>query len=241
MRLGVTTLLAGWLLAISPAQADTGNAQPGIPLNSFKAVYTTAFDMGVSLNGEAIRVLKSLDNGSWSFSSEASALMAGISEKTRFTYQPSEHIKPLSYRYHRKVLGKSRKASVDFDWDSNRVTTVVKDTPWKMSVPEATQDKLSYQLQLRLDLMAGKTEMTYSVADGGKLKEYRFKVTGEESIETPFGTYNAVRVMRDRGENADRETLIWFAPELDYLIVRLEQTESDGKTYALLLKNLETP
>ena len=48
--------------------------------------------------------------------------------------------------------------------------------------------------------------------------------------------------MRDRGEDADREN-----PDLvcgqswDYLIVRLQQTESDGKTYALLLKNLETP
>jgi hypothetical protein len=108
-------------------------------------------------------------------------------------------------------------------------------------VPTGTQDKLSYQLQLRLDLLAGKTDMTYAVADGGKLKEYRFKVTGEEQIDTPYGRYNAVRVMRDRGEDADRETLIWLAPELDYLIVRLEQTESDGKTYALLLKNLETP
>ncbi len=240
MRLGVSILLSGWLLA-QPVQADTGTKQTETPLNSFKAVYTTAFDLGVSLNGEAIRELKPLENGDWSFTSEASALMAGISEKTRFTYLPSEHIKPISYRYHRKILGKSRKASIDFDWANNRVTTIVKDQPWKMSIPEATQDKLSYQLQMRLDLMAGKTEMTYAVADGGKLKEYRFTVTGEETIETPFGTFNAVRVMRDRGANAERETLIWFAPELDYLIVRLEQTETDGKTYGLLLKNLETP
>jgi hypothetical protein len=168
-------------------------------------------------------------------------MMAGISEVTRFNYQPTQPIQPLSYRYHRKVLGKSRKASIDFDWAKQSATTVVKDTPWKMQVPAGTQDKLSYQLQLRLDLLAGKTDMTYAVADGGKLKEYRFKVTGEEQIDTPYGRYNAVRVMRDRGEDADRETLIWLAPELDYLIVRLEQTESDGKTYALLLKNLETP
>ncbi len=240
MRLGVSILLSGWLLA-QPVQADTGTTQNGTPINSFKAVYTTAFDLGVSLSGEAVRELKPLENGDWSFTSEASSLMAGISEKTRFTYLPSEHIKPISYRYHRKVLGKSRKASIDFDWTNKRVTTIVKDQPWKMSIPEATQDKLSYQLQMRLDLMAGKTEMTYAVADGGKLKEYRFTVTGEETIETPFGTYNAVRVMRDRGANAERETLIWFAPELDYLIVRLEQTETDGKTYGLLLKNLETP
>lgn len=235
MRTGVTTLLIGCLLAHTPAQADTLT-----PLTPFKAVYTTAFDLGVSFSGEAVRQLQSQNDGSWTFSSEASSMMAGISETTRFEYLPTRVIKPLSYRYKRKLLGKSRKASIDFDWSKGLVTTVVKDQPWKMPIPEATQDKLSYQLQLRLDLMAGKTEMHYAVADGGKLKEYRFKVTGEEEVDTPYGHYRAIRVIRDRGEDADRETLIWFAPALDYLIVRLEQTESDGKTYALLLKNLET-
>lgn len=234
IRSGFTAILAGCMLALSPAHAEE------IPITGFKAVYTTAFDMGISLSGEAVRELKPLPEGGWHFTSSASALMASISEKTRFHYLPTDSIRPDSYRYHRKVLGKSRKASVDFDWVQQQVTTVVKDKPWKMEVPAGTQDKLSYQLQMRLDLLAGKTEMTYAVADGGKLKEYRFKVTGEEEIETPYGRYTAVRVMRDRGEDADRETLIWFAPELDYLIVRLEQTESDGKTYALLLKKLET-
>lgn len=235
MRLTLATLLTGCLLSSLPAQADTAQ------LPAFKATYTTAFDMGISLSGEAVRQLQRTENGQWRFSSEAAAMMAGISEITRFDYRPSETITPLSYRYHRKVLGKSRKASIDFDWSRQSVTTVVKDKPWKMQVPAGTQDKLSYQLQLRLDLLAGKTRMVYPVADGGKLKEYRFKVVGEEEIDTPYGRYNAVRVMRDRGADADRETLIWLAPELDYLIVRLEQTESDGKTYALLLKNLETP
>ncbi len=234
MRLTLATLLTGCLLGSLPAYADASQ------LPAFKATYTTAFDMGISLSGEAVRQLQQTENGQWRFSSEAAAMMAGISEVTRFNYYPSEPIQPVSYRYHRKVLGKSRKASVDFDWDKLSVTTVVKDKPWKMQVPTGTQDKLSYQLQMRLDLLEGKTDMSYAVADGGKLKEYRFKVTGEEEVDTPYGRYNAVRVMRDRGEDANRETLIWLAPELDYLIVRLEQTESDGKTYALLLKNLET-
>ncbi|MBA4502542.1 DUF3108 domain-containing protein [Marinobacterium marinum] len=235
MRLTLPTLLTGCLLASLPAHADTSH------LPAFKATYTTAFDMGISLSGEAVRELKQTEGGQWRFNSEASAMMAGISETTLFNYHPTEPIQPVSYRYHRKVLGKSRKANIDFDWASQSVTTVVKDTPWKMQVPAGTQDKLSYQLQLRLDLLAGKDSMTYSVADGGKLKEYQFKVTGEEEVVTPYGRYNAVRVMRDRGEDADRETLLWLAPDLDYLIIRLEQTESDGKTYALLLKNLETP
>lgn len=228
-------LLSGLLLATNPAQAETD------PLPPFKATYSTEFDLGVSLSGEAVRELHREADGFWRFSSEASAMLAGIREVSRFDYHSGEMIQPLAYDYQRKVLGKSRRASLEFDWLTGKVTTVVKDTPWKMAVSTGTQDKLSYQLQMRLDLKAGQQRMSYQVADGGKLKTYDFTVTGEEEIKTPFGTFNTVRVMRDRGEDADRETLIWFAPELDYLIVRLQQTESDGKTYGLLLKNLETP
>jgi hypothetical protein len=228
-------LLSLLLLAGAAAQAQTD------PLPPFKAVYTSEFDLGISLSGEVVRQLRREADGRWLFSSEASALMAGIRETTAFDYHDGALIRPLEYDYQRKVLGKSRRASIDFDWSEGKATTVVKETPWKMSVDVGTQDKLSYQLQMRLDLKAGRREMTYRVADGGKLKTYAFAVTGEEPVETPLCTFDAIRVMRDRGEGSERETLIWFAPELDYLIVRLQQTEPDGKTYDLLLKGLAQP
>lgn len=229
-----TALLSALLLTGTPAFAAAD------PLPPFKAVYTTEFDLGVSLSGEAVRELRREDNGRWHFTSEASAMMAGIREASEFDYRSGEMIRPFKYDYQRKVLGKSRRASIDFDWPAGKATNVVKDKPWKMAIDAGTQDKLSYQLQMRLDLKAGRQSMSYQVADGGKIKTYAFAVTGEEEVKTPYGTFNTVRVVRDRGEDSDRETLLWFAPELDYLIVRLQQTESDGKTYGLLLKNLET-
>lgn len=228
-------LLTALLLTGVPALADTA-----APLSPFRAIYTTEMDLGISLSGEAVRELRRDPGDRWHFSSEASAMMAGIREVSEFDYADRKTIRPFRYDYHRKVLGKSRRASLDFDWAAGKVTTVVKDQPWKMTVGPGTQDKLSYQLQMRLDLKAGLQTLSYQVADGGKLKTYNFAVTGQEQVETPYGTFQAVRVVRDRGKDADRQTLIWFAPELDYLIVRLQQTESDGKTYALLLKNLET-
>lgn len=229
-------LLTALLLTAPPVLADTA-----APLSPFRAIYTTEMDLGIALSGEAVRELRRDPDNLWHFSSEASAMMAGIREVSAFDYRNGETIRPFKYEYYRKVLGKSRRASLDFDWSAGKVTTVVKEQPWKMAIGPGTQDKLSYQLQMRLDLKAGLQTLSYQVADGGKLKTYSFAVTGQEQVETPYGTFQAVRVVRDRGKDADRQTLIWFAPELDYLIVRLQQTESDGKTYALLLKNLETP
>ena len=51
----------------------------------------------------------------------------------------------------------------------------------------------------------------------------RFKVEGNEQITTPAGSFNAVKVVRDRGEKSSRKTWIWFAPELDYMIVKIHQ------------------
>jgi len=228
-------LFSLFLIGSSPVLAETAHLPP------FRAIYTSEMDLGISISGEAVRELQQKEDGHWQFSSAASAMMAGIQEVSEFDYAQGEQIRPLKYDYQRKVLGKSRRASLDFDWSAGKVTTVVKEQPWKMAIAPGIQDKLSYQLQMRLDLKAGLQKLSYQVADGGKLKSYNFVVTGEEQVATPYGRFNAVRVVRDRGKDADRETLIWFAPELDYLIVRLQQTESDGKTYALLLKNLETP
>ncbi|TCK08613.1 DUF3108 domain-containing protein [Marinobacterium mangrovicola] len=236
MRQSLSTLLFvlnGMFIsaALAPAvSADT--------LTPFRATYTANLDAGVELNANAYRELRQQDDGTWIFDSTADAVVARQHEASHFTYS-DDQIQPLKYRYERKLLGRERLVDLKFNWAKSRVTTTVEEKPWSMKIPDGTQDKLSYQLQLRLDLAAGKKELVYEVADGGLLSEYRFRVIGEETVETPAGKFNALKVERVRGEDAKRTTHLWFAPELEYLIVKLYQVESDGKEYGLLLNQLE--
>ncbi|GGB89577.1 dehydrogenase [Marinobacterium zhoushanense] len=231
MRKGLSTLL------ISLALSQSGLAQAA-SLQSFRATYSATLDGSVAISADAVRELKQLEDGSWIFNSSADAVLAKQHEESHFTYS-DEQIRPLSYLYRREVLGKERRVELEFDWPRQRVKTTVEDKPWHMRIPGNTQDKLSYQLQLRKDLAAGRTELSYSVADGGLLSEYRFKVLGEERVTTPDGDYDAIKVERIRDESSGRTTHIWFAPALGYLIVKLYQTESDGREYGLLLNHLE--
>ncbi|MBV1787555.1 DUF3108 domain-containing protein [Marinobacterium sp. D7] len=231
MRKGLSTLL------ISLALSQSGLAQAST-LQSFRATYSATLEGGVAISADAVRELKQLEDGSWIFNSSADAVLATQQEESHFTYN-DEQIRPLSYLYRREVLGKERRVELEFDWSKQRVKTTVEDKPWHMRIPGNTQDKLSYQLQLRKDLAAGRTEFSYSVADGGLLSEYRFKVLGTERIATPDGEYDAIKVERVRDESSGRTTHIWFAPALEYLIVKLYQTESDGREYGLLLNHLE--
>jgi hypothetical protein len=165
-------------------------------------------------------------------------MVASFSEESRFKVN-GQTLQPLDYRYHKEVLGKKRDARLHFDWEQGKVTNQVQNKPWDMSVDHGTLDKLNYQLQLRRDLSEGRTKLRYPVADGGIMKTYDFSILGEEKVQTPMGEYTAVKVRRERGPDSKRETLIWFAKELDYLIVKLKQVEKNGKSYMLLLHELQ--
>lgn len=234
-RLMLQGIVTATLLSSLTAHAnDTPSVTP------FKAIYTSEWDAGIALKGEVERSLTQTADGQWLFRTYASAMIASIEEKSTVTFNQSQVV-PQNYHYKKIVLGKKKEAKLAFDWSAMSVNNDVDDKPWKMTISESTQDKLSYQLQMRLDLKAGKKgPLSYKIADGGRLKDYDFNIIGNEKIQSPMGEYDTIKVEMDRGPDASRETYIWYAPELDYMIVKLKQVEGDGKVYALQLKSMET-
>jgi len=81
-------------------------------------------------------------------------------------------------------------------------------------------------------------DMNYQVADGGRIKNYNFKITGEEFIDTPVGRIRTVKAIRLR-EGGERSTTFWLAPNYEFLLVRLLQIEKKGRGFELLLKEAE--
>jgi len=207
------------------------------PLTAFRALYSAQTDLDMS-SAEASRELKPLADGQWEFNVKASALLVTQRERSRFHFA-NGGIRPDSYRYLRELFGHQRRVDLTFDWRRQRVTTTVDEQPWQMPLALQTQDKLSYQLQMRLDLKRGLRQFSYPVADGGLLKTYRFEVIGQEHITTPYGEFDTLKVVRVRDGDEERVTHIWFAPALDFMVVRIYQSEADGKEYGLLLKQLE--
>lgn len=225
------------MLSVALSWAFPVSAAEEVTLKPFSASYEINWKSGISLSGNTVRKLSRHENGEWNFESKASAMFASVFESSQFKFQNNQII-PLQYHFKQSVLGKKRVADVQFNWEQLKVTNTVENKPWKMPISEGVQDKLSYQLLLQQDLARGLEEFNYSVADGGKLKQYKFVVDGKETIETPIGTYEAVRIKRLRDAKKNRETYIWFAPELDYQIIKLHQIEKKDKSYTLLLKEL---
>ncbi len=220
------------LLCLLPA-VQLAQAQ----LAPFSAKYSATLDLLIDLPVEATRRLEQSPSGIWYFTSEAKTTVARQSESSTLRFE-DQGWSPVSYKFNRSVFGRKRELSINFDAERQRITTVAKQQPWVQAYERGVQDKLSYQLQLREDLLAGRDELSYRIADGGRVKTYRFVRSGRETLTTPAGTFDCLRLQLERGED-QQQTLIWMAPALDYLTVRLLRVDASGREHFLNLKSLD--
>ncbi len=249
MTRSVTLLLITLLFAslwadqsVAAAPASTAAAP-----TTFRAVYDGDYN-GLPVRAEGIRELQRVEDDRYLLTATARSFLATITEQTLFVWSSDGQLVPLEYQYHREGIGKNRHAILNFVWAKQRVRNDVESKPWYMDIPTGALDKLSYQLQMRQDLIARYRDATtgsttapflkYQIADGGKLKDYQFEIQGDEWIETPIGHIDTVKLIRAR-QNSRRSTTFWLAKEWQFLLVRLQQSDSKGDGFELLLKEAE--
>lgn len=164
-----------------------------------------------------------------------------IQEKSTWR-EKGHHIKPLSYSYDRTGGRKEKHITTFFDWAHNEINISYKNRPYQLPLSSNTFDKLSYHQALINDLVADKTKLSYKVVDKYRLKTYTIVREGTETIKTPFGEFEAIKLVRQRIASAnnkpERHTTLWCAPSLGYLPVKLEHIEKDGSKFIALLQNL---
>ncbi|MCU1737115.1 MULTISPECIES: DUF3108 domain-containing protein [Pseudomonas] len=220
-------LLALTLLALPAVQA--ADLQP------FSASYTADWKQ-LPMSGSAERSLSKNDNGTWTLSFKASMMIASLTEESTLRLD-KDTLLPQSYTFERGGLGKAKKINLDFDWSSKMVTGSDRGDPVKVPLNSGMLDKSTYQLALQRDVAAGKKSMSYQVVEGTDTDTYDFRVLGAEKVSTKAGSVDAIKVERVRDPTQNkRTTVMWFAKDWDYLLVRLQQVETDGKEYNIMLQ-----
>ncbi|WP_303292065.1 DUF3108 domain-containing protein [Marinobacter sp. SS5-14b] len=233
----IIALLAGLIftsLAFN-TRAETSRDAPA--LTPYKASYTASMSKGISLNGEGIRTLTDQGNNVWLYRTDVDSFIADIDESLVFKWEQG-HVIPLRYRYRLSgFLIKDREQSIDFDWQAGMAKGKYRGNRFEVEIKEGTLDPLGYQLQLHQDLKAGKRDVTYQVLDKGSYDTDRFAVIDEESLSDKGRTMRTLKAEKVRAEDSKRQTLMWFDPDQDYLLVRLLQVEPDDSEYELRLKD----
>ena len=223
-----TFAVACLLVSLAVATAEPVAADIAIP--TFDARYTLS--AGPLTIGETRRRLYRDGDDRYIYESHSKPTgyaklftKAELHEKTTWVFADGRP-RPLSYSYKRSGSEKrKRNVTLKFDWEKNRVTNVINDDPWTMDVPHDVQDKLLYHLTLMQDLQNGRQPLSYPIADGGKVKTYAFEWLGEETISTKLGKYKTVKLKQPGRKH---HTLVWCAPDLNYLPIQLEHESKDG-------------
>ncbi|MGX5913755.1 DUF3108 domain-containing protein [Aliidiomarina sp. Khilg15.8] len=185
--------------------------------------------------GHATRLLEEQDNGTWRYYTESYASMLFLSDRRKndTIFRMNEgRVEPLSFKYTRSGTGSDKAFDVEFDRVANAFRSSGENdinVEWN----SALLDPNAVLHQLQLDIAGSDDNWSYQLIDEkGNQREYEFARAGTETLKLPYGSVEAVRV--DRVRDTDRrETFFWFAPELNYTLVKMQQLK-EGKEQAQL-------
>ena len=111
------------------------------------------------------------------------------------------------------------------------------------ALQRGAQDRTSVSMQLAA-LLAGAPQryekgsnISVQVVSTNDASVWVFNVEGTETVSVPAGTAQAVHLTRSPRSEFDPRLELWFAPQLNYLPIRIKQTESNGNTFDLLLRS----
>jgi hypothetical protein len=207
-------------------------------LKPFEASYKWVWH-GMTVAVSSLKLEQHPDNWVYSSKSDPRGLGKMFSERPvqQSTLQITQGgVRPLHYKADDGTSSTKRDADVQFDWEHNHATGVYEDAKVDMPLHPGTQDDLSIQIALMVDLLAGRTPDRLLLIDKNTVREYRYTRDGEESIDTPLGKMDTV-IYRSQKAGSPRVTRFWCAPSLGYIPMRVEQTKGDDVQWTMLVQS----
>ncbi|WP_008736973.1 DUF3108 domain-containing protein [Isoalcanivorax pacificus] len=228
------TPVIGSLLLVLLSSPAARASEPGV------APFTLAYSFsgsGVPFSISAERTLKPVGDGQWEMQIRARNMLGEIRETTRFSWTEECLPQSLYYGNYRRGLGRERQATLTLDQRTGLATlTRNGEFSREFEIDADTTDILSQTLALQCLLQRGESgATTLDVASERRREPMTYQRLGEERVRTAAGRFNAVKLERVRDDDSGRRTLLWFAPELDYTLVRMIQDNGDDE-YELELK-----
>lgn len=194
--------------------------------------------------GSATRALSYQEDGSINYHYKTKVewlIFSQTRSETSILTIDKNKVKPQHYVYTREGTGKDKRYEWRYNAISGEATDVERKKEHQVDFSNNLQDKLSYHLQHRLNLMSNpdQTRYIYPVINtSGSIKDYVYEYDGKEELMLPYGLIKTIRFKREVKEK-ERVTYAWFAPELDYLLVKLYQTKAGTEQFEAQLSSLK--
>ena len=153
-------------------------------------------------------------------------------------FEKNNLISSKQYYVDAKVLIRSDKRTLTFDRSSGTLTSKGK-FEWSQALLKNKNvfDPLNVQIQIRSNVIAGLKDFSLMLPDlkTGAIEANNYKVVDNGSFEVDGTDYPCIIVERIRLQD-NRTTRYFLAPDLDYLIIKVEDEDQDGDTMLELKK-----
>jgi len=183
-------------------------------------------------NGIYTYTLKTEPTGFWKLIASGS-----INESSEFEIIDGE-IRSINYRLNDTIRRNPRESKVDFDWGKNVIKGFYKDRVIDFNIDRRILTRILLQIEIMHQKQRNNLKDSYLIIDKDEIKE--IDITSSNSgkkISVPFGSYEVVEVSH-RSKNSNRINTFWLAPELDFIPVKLEQTEGNKVNFEANLVQL---
>lgn len=241
--IGMLTQLALVTIAVTMLVVGARAGASGAELAGFHAEYKLKYSV---LGGEVFLDLAPQEEGG-TYIYEVRTKARGLAkvvvrgaavERSKFRVTDTG-LQPVYYLRDDGSGKKENKTEIRFDWDEGIAFSEHKGESFRTPVQRGILDRLSADIFVIMELRAGRTPDNYAIADGKKIDIYGMEALGEEEVEVEAGSFKALKFKRQRA-GSSRSTLIWYAPDADYLPVRIEQQKNDKTVVAMVATRLQT-
>lgn len=186
-----------------------------------RRVARAEFSVAAEADGQFVFNSSTKARGIWRLASPNPAI-----EWSRFRTDAGR-IVPTSFRYEDGSRQGEDNYSVEFDESSGEIRINGPSGQSTLPYDSDLLDRGSLQVALMLDLAACELPGPFRYVDEDGVREYRYERLEDLATETEIGMLDTIRFSQQR-EGSSRNTIIWTAPSLAYLPVRIEQIR-DGE------------
>ena len=237
MSVRAITLPWAVVLAAAPAAAQTPPAA-GAAIAPFSAHYQADWK-SINVGTSDLELKPDTEPGHYVYTWTITAhgifrlYRAEVTQKSWLSINAG-HVRPEKYR----AEDGSSNVNLDFDWEGRRARGVSETKPVDLPLSGGTQDVMSIQVEVMLDLQNHNLPKTFQIVDKDELKEFTYSEEGTAKLRTALGELDTVIVSSQRTGN-NRILRMWFAPSLGFVPVQAERTRDGKLEFAMRIKSLK--
>ncbi len=153
-----------------------------------------------------------------------------LRQSSRFRVTAGQ-VQPLAFQ----AGGAGNDVLAQFDWKSDRVTGMAKGKLLDLKLQAGTQDPLSVQIAIMLELLARDAPNGFWMLNTDEIDRFQYARQGEATLDTPLGKLRTI-LYTSHQPGSNKTTYLWLAPALNYMPARAEQREKGSTKISLQIE-----